>query len=701
MSSKPKIFLADLSYVNKGKEWTIIPFPLNVSYMAAYTEKLFPGVFEIKIFKDPEVFLNAISNEVPSVVGFSNYIWNRNLTLKFAQYLKKIHPKCITIMGGPNYNFAELNWVEQFMRENMQIDFHIEGEGEVKFGNVIKACLDNEFDPTNVKLSKPSGACFIEPGTERCVIDTIPRIDSLDDVSSPYLSGFLDEFLKDPNYCPIIETNRGCPYFCTFCDWGAMGKSKSSVFSMERVVKDLEYIVKHNVSKTPYLYIGDANFGLFPRDVEIAKLLRKFKDTDGFPQNVYLYFAKNSSESVLKIAELIKDMTNFSLSRQTQNPDVLKIIKRDNISIELFDRLAALGRKLGVSTFVELIYSLPGESKESFYKGVREILRHNVDGLHFFPSMLFDGAEMATNASRKKYGLKGEWRPIDGCAGSYGPIQSMEFEEIITETNVMSREDHMDIRLFHFIENWLIDSKIYKEIEILLGNVEFIDLIFDLMANYKTASMPFQKLVDDFIHDAKAEFIKEPPKEFSEEQIQATIASTIKLNPLYQAKLLYDPGVRLSFNKFLKDRIMKLCNTDEKYIDKVLEHIEHKIYPFDGSKTNELTTTFDIIKYRTNPIKHGTEKLNISDYFLEKPKTFRYTKRNTYQNFIEQLGDMPLTKKVYEVCLHFTRENFTHTLTYGDVEEVNGENPTFSQIPLIEESNDSKRKIRLDNGWVS
>ncbi len=51
--SKPKIFLADLTYVNKGKEWTIIPFPLNVAYLAAYTQKRFP---ESLLVSSPEFF---------------------------------------------------------------------------------------------------------------------------------------------------------------------------------------------------------------------------------------------------------------------------------------------------------------------------------------------------------------------------------------------------------------------------------------------------------------------------------------------------------------------------------------------------------------------------------------------------------------------------------------------------------------------
>ena len=246
-TSKPKIFLADLAYVNKGKEWTIVPFPLNIAFIAAYTQKLFPDTFDIRLFKEPEKFLEAITNEKPDIVGFSNYIWNKNLALKFAKYLKELHPNCITIMGGPNYNFTELDWIEQFMRDTPQIDFHIEGEGEVKFANIVNACLKNEFVPSKVKLSKPAGGCFIEPNTDRCVIDTVSRIDSLNDIPSPYQTGLLDEFLADPNYCPIIETNRGCPYVCTFCQWGDLGKSNMSIFSNERVTKEIEYIVKNNV----------------------------------------------------------------------------------------------------------------------------------------------------------------------------------------------------------------------------------------------------------------------------------------------------------------------------------------------------------------------------------------------------------------------------------------------------------------------
>ena len=64
------------------------------------------------------------------------------------------------------------------------------------------------------------------------------------------------------------------------------------------------------------------------------------------------------------------------------------------------------------------------------------------------------------------------------------------------------------------------------------------------------------------------------------------------------------------------------------------------------------------------------------------------------------MGDMPLAKKVYEICLHFSQENYTLTLTYGKVEEVTD----GIDVPTIESTikkPNTQRRIRLEDGWVS
>lgn len=712
---KRKLFFADLSYVNPGKEWTIIPFPLNVGFIAAYTQKMLPDLFDIRIFKDPTVFLDAITNETPDVVAFSNYIWNKNLSIEFAGHLKSLHPDCVTVMGGPNYNFTELSWIDAFARKVPQVDFHIEGEGEAKFYNLMACLQEHDFDLERTKSASPAGSAFLDSKMDELIANvaldkdgtwsrfdgigvdlTRGRLLDLNDVPSPYLEGLLDEFLKNTAYCPIIETNRGCPYSCTFCNWGAMGKSKSAMFGQDRVIEELKYIAEHNESITPYLYVGDANFGLFPRDVEIAQLIRDLKDTKGFPQNVYMYFAKNSSEKVVRIAEILKDMTPISLSRQTQNDDVLDNIKRANISIDTFNSLAELAKKLGIDSNVELIFGLPGESKKSFLDGVEQIVHQKVDGLHIFPAMLLNGSEMGTDASRDHYGLKGEWRLIDGCAGEYGPIRAMEFEEIITESKAISRDEYFELRLFHFLQTLFLDTKIYKDIDVLLGDSSVVDLIVEIIENHDNAPAPFRALVRDFIKQAKAEFYPKPPESFSSTMVNDAQKQSVKLNPLYIARLLHQDGVREAFHGYLTDLILILGDATEDEIAGVFEFIDASIYPFDDIMVRDITTHFDAAAFARRQLY---EKVDVSQYLLKSPKKFRYIKPFTYEKFSELYDGKSTAERVYEILVHHTHETFRNTL----LSRLQGESAELGDWAIGPDTNDeaaNDRIIRLEGGWL-
>lgn len=46
---------------------------------------------------------------------------------------------------------------------------------------------------------------------------------------SPYLTGEFDEIDPARWRSATIETNRGCPYGCTYCDWGSATLSRIRV----------------------------------------------------------------------------------------------------------------------------------------------------------------------------------------------------------------------------------------------------------------------------------------------------------------------------------------------------------------------------------------------------------------------------------------------------------------------------------------
>ncbi|MBF0630606.1 MAG: cobalamin-dependent protein [Magnetococcales bacterium] len=367
------IILVDLSYYHPGST-SIIAAPLSIAYVAAFLLKMLPDQFRVFLIKDPMQFLELANQEQPVICAFSNYIWNMNLQMEAARHIKKLHPRCVTVMGGPNFNFSEPEWMDAFARKYSCIDFFIEGEGESRFLNLACCGIAHGFDINAMKRANPAGVAFIHPqygnyvnnslahtpetwnGLDEAFLDVKHGgLRDINDIPSPYLTGLLDPFLLNPDFSPIIETNRGCPYSCTFCNWGSMDKAKAKMFEMDRITRELDYIASKNVGQNNRFYIGDANFGLFPRDEEIALLLRDIHERYGFPNRLFFYTAKNSSERVLRIGDILKHMINtdlLTMSRQSMDDQVLANIKRSNIRMETFNSINQLAKQLGFEASV-------------------------------------------------------------------------------------------------------------------------------------------------------------------------------------------------------------------------------------------------------------------------------------------------------------------------------------------------------------
>ena len=87
----------------------------------------------------------------------------------------------------------------------------------------------------------------------------------------------MDQYL-DGRFQPFIESARGCPYACTFCEAASSWYNKVNSFTVERVKKELLYIAKRmkNFPDVP-LAIADSNFGMLKRDEEISDYIGIYK----------------------------------------------------------------------------------------------------------------------------------------------------------------------------------------------------------------------------------------------------------------------------------------------------------------------------------------------------------------------------------------------------------------------------------------
>ena len=70
----------------------------------------------------------------------------------------------------------------------------------------------------------------------------------------------------------MLETNRGCPYRCAYCDW--VNGKKMRFFPMEKIVAEIDWLGRNHIG---YVFCGDSNFGMYERDYEITLLLVEAK----------------------------------------------------------------------------------------------------------------------------------------------------------------------------------------------------------------------------------------------------------------------------------------------------------------------------------------------------------------------------------------------------------------------------------------
>ena len=60
---------------------------------------------EFTINQHPDLIFNEILRDAPDVLGISCYIWNWELVKKLMPELKKVLPRTVIILGGPEVTY--------------------------------------------------------------------------------------------------------------------------------------------------------------------------------------------------------------------------------------------------------------------------------------------------------------------------------------------------------------------------------------------------------------------------------------------------------------------------------------------------------------------------------------------------------------------------------------------------------------------
>lgn len=314
----------------------------------------------------------------PAIYLHSNYLWTHEKSIAASAKIKAMSPNSITIHGGPDTPKYPAD-AERYMEQNPHVDIIIRSEGEASCADTLdklRQVIGDENPDLSVLKDVP-GITF-RHNDEIIRTPDRDRIGDLDQVPSPYLTGLFDAFIGIPRLHVTLETNRGCPYGCTFCDWGSATSSKIRKIDLERIFAELEWCSK---AKIQSVSVADANFGVFERDVFVAEKVSQLKQATGYPEAFGGSFAKNSTKYLQTIIKLMAEAdiwTQGVLSLQTMDDATLKTIKRSNIKVAKYDALANEMRAANLQLSVELMMALPGSTLASFTEDLQQCIDRDI-----------------------------------------------------------------------------------------------------------------------------------------------------------------------------------------------------------------------------------------------------------------------------------------------------------------------------------
>ncbi|MDQ3802617.1 MAG: cobalamin-dependent protein [Acidobacteriota bacterium] len=334
-----------------------------------------------------ETIVASILAEPCDLVGFSTYVWNARLVRRVVSLLARARPSLPVLLGGPQVVRGAEAW--RGVAPNLLV---ADGEGEPIFVELAGRLLGGGELPEAAGVSGFWEGAAIGPTSPAAAAD-------LSQIPSPFLMGL---FPSGQYTQAILETNRGCPFECSFCFWG-LGSKRVRRFSDARIREELDWIFRENMLS---VFVADANFGMYPRDEEIATALADNRRRRGTPLMVSFNSMKNRPERMVRIAQIVGNAglaTTQSMAIQSMDEATLRTSGRESVRTSAYTAALQQLNAGGLTTYVELIWPLPGETLASFAEGIDALCAMGAQSFVVYPLLALPNTHISER--RESFGL--------------------------------------------------------------------------------------------------------------------------------------------------------------------------------------------------------------------------------------------------------------------------------------------------------
>lgn len=357
------------------------------------------------------------------IIMFSSYAWNYTIVDSLCKYVKDRNANTITVIGGPHIGTNET----MLMIERLRIyDFICQPTkpGESFIEDLINSYIEDGY-PILDKISWAIGSTVSREHSINMEDYSVyeEHVDYLKDMVQYARSSNMEPFV-------ILETTRGCPYGCVFCEWGGGINTKIIKKRVDIVERDILALKRAGFRDA---YLTDANFGAFKeRDIGIFKFAWsngfnltdistvKIKDIDRRKSLVDAWFEivgrdKDKHTKSEGGTDMWSDTAYISVvptvSIQSVSDTAMKIAERVDLSTE--DKLELsryIKKRCEAENFpipaIELILAMPGSTIDDFYTEMEIIWNFKAWGSFRHDYMFLPDSKLNSQEYKEKYKIE-------------------------------------------------------------------------------------------------------------------------------------------------------------------------------------------------------------------------------------------------------------------------------------------------------
>jgi len=321
----------------------------------------------------------------PLAVGFYTEFSNRDEVGRALEALREQCPNLFLICGGPGY-FED----EFYLARGCHA--MVVGEGEETLPELLDALERGR------QLAEIQGVVYLDQAGEVVRTPPRPQIADLDSLPFPYLTPELT--MVEANQSLIgygrqmeVMTSRGCPFRCSYCAtpriWGRTVRQRSVNNVMAEIDQAVARCGVEFVRFIDDVFAWDADW----LDEFVEAMARR--PALRFRCILHpLSFRKDPERDIRRLAEV--GLVSFFVGLQTLEPSARKLLRRSAVEAEAVIPLLAAARRHGVTTEIQYILALPGDTVETYERILEYSVRARPNMIGAGPLLVLPGAELAS-----------------------------------------------------------------------------------------------------------------------------------------------------------------------------------------------------------------------------------------------------------------------------------------------------------------